>query len=244
MSRTALVAILIALVLGIGALVLQFVLPSGGKADDATLRTLKDQVKELRASSVHGVAYINMDDAKTVLTDTVKDWQDKRDEKMKEIAELKQQYLASAIAKEEYETRGTQLQTELLQAQLNIYTAMINKMIASDRFANIRPQLEQLREQAQPIIDEMKSLVATVRVGVIAPQEFQTRLGEIQTALVQLDQNVMRALATKMVEAATELAQKQGYDLVLKSNDVVVYANTVTITDITELVKRELATYL
>jgi Skp family chaperone for outer membrane proteins len=243
MLRVSLVIAIIALILGIGALILQFTLPSGESTNNAVIKTLREQIKTLQASSVR-VAYVNVDDAGTVLTAVVQDLQNKRDEKKKEIDQLKQEYLASAISKEEFETRSTELQTELAQAQLNIYVSLVDKMLVSNYFTNIRTNLQQLREQVQPVIDETKQLVATVRVGVIAPQEFATRLGEVQNALMQIDQAVKQALAFEIVQAAKKVAQNEGYEFVLKANEVVAYADTAKVADITEKVKRELASYL
>ena len=35
--------------------------------------------------------------------------------------------------------------------------------------------LQRLKDEAQPVVGEMKNLVSTVRVGVIDPEEFQNR---------------------------------------------------------------------
>lgn len=243
MLRISLIVAVIALALGIGVLILQFALPSQGSTDSVTIKGLREQIKTLETSSVRA-AYVNVDEAGAVLTATVQDLQQKRDEKQKEIAQLRQEYLASAISKEEFETRGTELETEEAQAQLNIYVSLIDKMLASDHFADIRTNLQQLREQIQPVINETKNLVATVRVGVIAPQEFTTRLNDVKTALVQIDQAVKQALAFEIVQAVREVAQDEGYELVLKANEVIAYADKTKIANITEKVKSKLASYL
>jgi len=246
MSRNILIVAVIALILGAGALILQFALPSGGGANEATVKALEGRVEDLETKSTSPlkIAYINAEDAFTVFTDAVQDLRQKAVDKQSEKVQLQQQYLASAISKEEYETRLTELETELLQAQLNIDIGTIDRMIASTGFSDIRNDLERLREEAQPIIDEMKKLVSTVRVGIIDPQEFQNRYNQVQTAFTQLDQLLTQAATSKIVQAAEKIAVENGYDLVLRSKNVIIYRNTAKLINITDLVKHELAAYL
>jgi Skp family chaperone for outer membrane proteins len=117
-------------------------------------------------------------------------------------------------------------------------------MIASTGFSDIRSDLERLKEEAQPVIDEMKKLVSTVRVGIIDPQEFQNRFNQVKAAFTQLDQLLTQAATLKIVTAAEKIAVENGYDLVLRSKNVIIYRNTAKFVDITDLVKHELATYL
>ncbi len=245
MSRNILIVAVIALILGAGALILQFALPSGG-VNEATVKALEGRVEDLESSSTSPlkIAYINAENAFTVFTDAVKDLRQKAVDKQGEIVQLQQQFLASAISKEEFDTQNNQLQVELLQAQLNIDIGTIDRMVASTGFSDIRNDLERLREEAQPIIDEMKKLVSTVRVGIIDPQEFQNRYNQVKTAFTQLDQLLTQAATSKIVQAAEKIAVENGYDLVLRSKNVIIYRNTAKLVDITDLVKHELATYL
>lgn len=245
MSRNILIVAVIALILGAGALILQFALPSGG-VNEATVKALEGRVEDLESSSTSPlkIAYINAEDAFTVFTDAVKDLRQKAVDKQAEIVSLQQQYLASAISKEEFDTQNNQLQVELLQAQLNIDIGTIDRMIASPGFSDIRNDLERLREEAQPVIDEMKKLVSTVRVGIIDPQEFQNRFNQVKAAFTQLDQLLTQAATSKIVQAAEKIAVENGYDLVLPLKNAIMYCNKAKIVDITDLVKHELATYL
>jgi len=245
MSRNILIVAVIAVILGAGALILQFALPSGG-VNEATVKALEGRVEDLESSSTSPlkIAYINAEEAFTGFTDAVKDLRQKAVDKQAEIVSLQQQYLASAISKEEFDTQNNQLQVELLQAQLNIDIGTIDRMIASPGFSDIRNDLERLREEAQPVIDEMKKLVSTVRVGIIDPQEFQNRYDQVKAAFTQLDQLLTQAATSKIVKAAEKIAVKNGYDLILRSKNVIIYRNTAKLVDITDLVKHELATYL
>ncbi len=117
-------------------------------------------------------------------------------------------------------------------------------MIAAPGFSDIRSQLERIREEAQPIVDEMKNLATTARVGVLNAQEFQNRYDQVKTAFGQLDQLLTQAALVKIEQATQKVAVQNGYDLVLQKKNVMVYQNTARLTDITDLVKRELASYL
>ena len=190
------------------------------------------------------IAYINAEDAFTVFTDAVKDLRQKALDKQAEIVRLQQDFLASKISKEDYQAKYNQLQVELLQAQLNIDIGTLNKLISAPGFSDIRSDLERLKDEAQPLIDEMNKLVQTVQTGVVDPQEFQSRYTEVKNAFTQLDQLLTKAATSKIVEAANKVAVENGYDLVLRAKNVIIYRNTAKLTDITDQVKHELASYL
>ena len=246
MSRNILIVAVVALVLGAGALVLQFALPSGAGADSSAMSALENRVDtlETKSTSAMRIAYINAEEAFKVFTDAVKDLRQKAVDKQGEILELQQQYMASAISKEDFEEQNNQLQVELLQAQLNIDIGTIDRMIASDGFSDIRNDLQRLREEAQPVIDEMNKLVSTVRVGIIDPQEFQNRYDQVKQAFTQLDGLLTQAATSKIVKAAETIAIENGYDLVLRSKNVIIYRNTAKLVDVTDMVKHELSAYL
>ena len=95
-----------------------------GSADSDILivERLETQVAALEAQCAAPlkIAYLNAEEAFTVFTDAVQDLRQKALDKQKEKLELQQQYLAGTVTKEEYESRQTELEVELLQAQLNI----------------------------------------------------------------------------------------------------------------------------
>ena len=245
MSRSIVIVAVLALALGVGALILQFALPSGG-GDGASVNALENRVAllETKSGSPLRVAYINAEEAFSVFTEAVADLREKALDKQKELLELQQQYLASTVSKEEYESRLMELQVELLQAQLNIDIGTIDRMIAAPGFADISNDLERLREEAQPVIDMMRNLVSTVRVGVVDPQEVENRYSQVKNAFTQLDQLLTQAATAKIVQAAEKVAVENGYDLVLRTANVIVYRNTAKLVSITDLVKHEISTYL
>ena len=247
MSKNTLVVSVVALLLAAVAIVLQFVLPAGGGPDStAQITALTNRVAALEANPATPlkVAYINAEDAFSVFTDAVNDLRQRAVDKQGEIVKLQQQYMASTISKDDFDSQNNQLQVELLQAQLNIDLGTIDKMIASSGFSDMKSDLQRLKDEAQPVVDEMKNLVSTVRVGVIDTTEFQNRYTQVKNAFTQLDQLLTKAATAKIVQAANNVAVDQGYDLVLRTKNVIVYRNTAKMTDITDLVKHELSTYL
>jgi Skp family chaperone for outer membrane proteins len=248
MSRNLVIAVVVALVLGVCALVLPFVVNSGGGTDKASVTALQARVDALDAKLTGGVplkiAYLDAEAAFTVFTDAVKDLRQKAADKQTEIVTLQQQFAQGKVSKDDYQTRTIQLQVDLLQAQLSIDMGMIDKMVAAAGFADLKLELQKLRDEAQPVVEEMKNLVSTVRVGVLDTAEFQNRYNQVKAAFTQLDQLLTQAATVKIVQAAEKVAVKNGFDLVLRSKNVIVYRNATRLTDITDLVKRELATYL
>jgi len=172
------------------------------------ITSLEAQVATLEANPATPlkVAYINAEDAFAVFTDAVSDLRQKAIDKQGEIVKLQQQYMASTISKDDYDSQNNQLQVELLQAQLNIDLGTIDKMIASTGFSDMKSDLQKLKDEAQPVVDEMKNLVSTVRVGVIDPTEFQNRYTQVKNAFTQLDQLLTQAATAKIVQAADKVA--------------------------------------
>jgi len=248
MSKNTIVVSVIALLLAAVALVLQFVLPAGGGVDNsAEITALTNRISTLEANpptTPLKVAYLNAESAFSVFTDAVSDLRQKAINKQGEIVKLQQQYMASTISKDDFDGQNNQLQVELLQAQLNIDLGTIDKMIASPGFSDMKSDLQKLRDEAQPVVDEMKNLVSTVRVGVIDTTEFQNRYTQVKNAFTQLDQLLTQAATSKIVQAANKVAIDKGYDLVLRTKNVIVYRNTAKLTDITNFVKDELESYL
>ncbi|MEA3356036.1 MAG: OmpH family outer membrane protein [Candidatus Bipolaricaulota bacterium] len=246
MAKIIPIVIVLSLVLGFaGGWVTDMVLPADDDQEEA-VSELEDRLVELESESTVPVkiAYLNAEDAFTVFTNAVRDLRQRAADKQEEIINLRQEYLASTISRDEYAERLRQLQVELLKAQLDIDMGTINRMIQSSGFSDIRSDLERLKEQAQPVLDELGSLLDSVRIGVLDPQEFENRYTQVNNAFTQFDGLLTQAATTKIVEAANTIAVENGYDLVLRSKNVIIYRNTARLTDITDMVKTELSGYL
>jgi len=246
MSRNTLVIAALALVLAIGALVLQFVLPSGGDgADLAAMQADITQLKQASASQSLKVAYMDAEDAFTVFLLAVGDLRQQISDKNDEITQLQADYTQGLVSsRDEYERSLYQLRAELLDARVTVAAGTLDRMIASEDFANLRSQLISLREQAQPLVDEVNNLVSTIRVGAIDATEFTNRYATLSTLFEQFDGYVTSAATSKLVQATEQIANQYGYDLVIRKKDVIMYRNAATIDDITDLVKAEIQDYL
>ena len=246
MSKGSLTVAIIALIVAIVAIVLPFVMPAGVTKTD--FNALKTQVANLqtqaKAAKPLNIAYLNAQSAFTVFTNAVNDLRQKALAKQQAIAALQQEFTQNKISKDAYQTKYQQLEVELLQAQINIDIGVINKMIAASGFSNMQPDLQRLKDQTQPIVDEMNKLVQTVQTGVVNQQEFQAQYAEVKNAYTQLDRLLTQAAMSKIVEAANKVAVDNGYDLVLRANNVIIYRNTARLTDITDPVKTILVDYL
>jgi len=248
MTRSPLLIVIasVALVLAAGAIVLQFVLPSKGDgASAADVNALKTQVAAIKTGGAGlKVAFVNADTAFTVFTNAVNDLRQHATDKRQEITNLTNSYSAGTVNKDQYQKQLTQLNAELLDAQMAVDMGTLDRMIASSAFSDLKSSLEQLRNQADPVVTAIKNLVSMAKGGAIDATEFQTRYTSAQTAFTQVDALVTQAATAKIQQAAKKIAIQKGYDLVVPVKNVVVYYNPDTVTDITEFVKAEIANYL
>ena len=247
MSRNILVVAGLALILAIGALVLQFVLPSGGGIGNSDLDAIRadiTQLKQTGASQSMKLAYMDAEDAFTVFILAVGDLRQQITDKNNEMNDLKNEYAQGIIARDDYERRIYELNAELLDARITTAAGTLDRMIASSEFSDLRSTLITLREEAQPLIDEVNNLVSTIRVGAIDATEFQNRYAALSTMFEQFDGYITSAATTKLVQAAEKVANEYGYDIVVRKKDVIMYRNPATIDDITDLVKAEIEGYL
>ncbi len=162
------------------------------------------------------------------------------EEKKNAIAELQARRVKGEISEEEFKLKNYVLQVELLQAQYNVDMAMLDKMIASPGFANLKSQLEGLREQAAPLKEEIDKLLEEAQIGIVDERAFQAKFLALQNAFQQLDQLLTQVAAAKIVEVTQTVAQEKGYDLVLRRKDVLVFRNAETIDDLSPLVEQRL----
>jgi len=248
MSRSVLFIAGLALLLAVGALIVQFALPSAGGGDEASLRALDRRVEDLERQQGSGgdfrVAYLNVEEAFSVFIDATAELRDRAEDKIREFAELQSEYQTRTISKDEYQRRAIELQAEMLDAQLTIDINALDQMIASDNFADIRAQLEDWRDKAEPLANEIKNLVSIAKMGIVDPLEYQTRFESAQNAFTQFDQGLTQAATLKIVQVAQAIAIQKGYDMVLRVKNVLVYRDESALTDITEDVKSVVAGYL
>ncbi len=247
MSRNTLVVAGLALILAIGALVLQFVLPSDGGAGNVDLDAIRADITQLQQTSASQslkLAYMDAEAAFTVFILAVGDLRQQITNKNNEITALQNEYNQGVISLEESQRRYSVLQAELLDARITTAAGTLDRMIASEEFSDLRSTLITLREEAQPLVDAINTLVSTISVGAIDSTEFASRLQQYTAAFDQFDGYVTSAATAKLVQATEKVAHEYGYDVVVRKKDVIMYRNPATIDDITELVKAEIEGYL
>jgi len=200
---------------------------------ESRLASLESRVAALPQEAGLRVAYVDAEDLFIkVFLPQVDAERQAMSQKQQEIQQLQARHIQGEIDQEEYQQQGARLQAELLQAQLNVNLTMLDKMIASPGFANFRGDLELIRQSAQPLAAEVANLVETAQVGIVDLEGFMATYQQLQAAFQQIDQLLTQAAAAKIVEISQQVAREQGFDLVLRKKDVLIYYNDQKITDI------------
>jgi Skp family chaperone for outer membrane proteins len=91
------------------------------------------------------------------------------------------------------------------------------------------------REQAR-LQRELERLQQQQQRGEITPQELSAKVVELQRELQGLQQQILLIVAGRIQAAATEVAREEGYDLVVRREDVIIYYRDTLLDDITEQV--------
>jgi len=247
MSKNTLMVAGLALILAIGALVLQFALPGGGGVSDADLEVLRGDVAMLKQQSAADsvrIAVLDAEEAFQVFMVATQDLRERITEKSNEITALQAAYQAGTVSTDEANRRLAELQGELLEAQANTIMGTLDRMVDSDGFADIRAQLIQISEQAQPIVQAIRELVSAVKVGSIDSPTFSANYTALKARYTELDNVVVNAATTALIKAAEDIALEFNYDLVLIKRDVIAYSDDAAVIDITNRVKAEIEDYL
>lgn len=244
-----------ALVLGfVGGLVGGMVLPKGSTGGD--LAKLAERVAKVESGQreletrLAGVTTggaglrIGIVDAETLFTRVflpqVQAERAAMEAKARDIQALQADYQAGKIKLDAYQQRYLRLQAEYIQAAVTVNLTMLDKMIASPGFLNLRADLENVRTQARPISDEVGKAVREAQVTILDPQGFSERLTQLQAAFQQLDQLLTQVAAVKILEISQQIAREKGYDLVLRTKDVVMFRRESTVVDLSSDVEGRL----
>ncbi|MCD6128501.1 OmpH family outer membrane protein [Candidatus Bipolaricaulota bacterium] len=196
---------------------------------ESKISSLEDQLASLPQGPGLKVAYVDAESLFVkVFLPQVEAERQAMAQKQGEIQNLQARYLQGELTQDQYQQQVAKLQVELLQAQLNVDLTMLDKMIASPGFVNFRGDLERIREQARPLVDEVKDLLQTAQLGIV---DMEVLLA-LESSFKQLDQLLTQAAAAKIVEIAQQVAKEKGFDLVLRKKDVLIYRNEETVTDI------------
>ncbi len=241
------IVVILALILGfIGGAVTPHLMPIAGITEleerivhlEAELQKIEPVDAPLR------IAYMDAERAFTVILDVVAGLRARARTKQDARLELKRQQLAGEIAAEDFQHRNNILSIELLQAQLAINLGAIEKMIAGRGFQDIRGDLELLRDEAQPLEDEISALLVTTMIGGFVDQaEFDIQFAHARAAFSHLDHLLTQVATMKIARAAHQVGIEMGFDMVLLQRNVIIYRNPMRILDVTLQVREKLAEY-
>jgi len=78
--------------------------------------------------------------------------------------------------------------------------SMLEKMIASPGFANLRADLQNLRDQDKPLADQVQNLLKQAKVVVLDYTSISNHLQQLQAAFQQVDQLLTQVAAVKILE--------------------------------------------
>ena len=247
MSRNGMLLGGLALVVAIIAIVLQFVGPSGEAGVDvsseiAALSTDVALLKNRTASDTGArIGFINGEAAFLVFVEQVDAERQATQAKQQEIVALQQELGTGAITQEEYTERNLVLQAEALKLNLDITIATMDKMLASDGFAQLHSQLGTLRTQAEPLVTEVQNLVNTATVGVVDANQFVGRHTQLSQANEELEALVSQAASAMIAKVTEEVSVEEGMDIVFNANNTIVYRRASEIHDLTEIVRVRIA---
>ncbi len=186
------------------------------------------------------IGYINAKEAFTVFTQAVEEERKSAQEKSKELVSLREQALKGEISEGEYKRQRDILQAERLKAKLEIDIAMLDKMLQAEGFESVSDRLFELKEQVGPIMSELENVLSDVREGAAVPEEISQTLSQISRQYEQLDKILTGLMEKKIFQITNIRADEEGYDLVLRQENVVLYRNSNRIDDLTEMTKEAL----
>ena len=208
----------------------------------ALLETKVDEVQSRAASlsSVVKVGYLDPDAALTALTGVARDLQQSQASKEAALVTVGKEFDAGAITGPDFAQTASRLRVELLALRVDVDLALIGAWAASPGFATAAADLGVLRGDGEKLEGELASFLTVVTQGGIDQSQFAAQYGTFETKLNALDSGVREIGRARVLAAAADVARAKGYDLILRSEDVLVDGNADKRPDITSLVKDEL----
>lgn len=211
-----------------------------------TAQDLQEQIDQLKETvqqleeRVPKIGYINAQQVFTVFAEAVQQQRERSQQKQQEMLELRNKAARGEISESEFRRESDLLNAQILQAELTINTAMIEKMIESDGYVGIADQLRNLREQTAPIEEELEETIADIKAGTVSPDMVSEMLERINNQYQQLDRFLHNILESKIVAVTHQVGQNQGFDLIVREENVVLFQDQELITNLTETVREHL----
>lgn len=180
------------------------------------------------------IGYVNATEVFNVFTEAVAEEREQAQAKNEELTQLREKAIQGEITVTEFNRQSDILQAEKLRAQLKIDLAMVEKMIDAPGFESISDRLKQLKSQVDPIMTELNGVLENMRDGSAAPEEAQKTIDQINSQYQQLDDLLTQLIETKIFQITNREANNQGYDLVFRQENVILYRNSGKVDDLTE----------
>ncbi|MCF7890396.1 hypothetical protein K9M78_04175 [Candidatus Bipolaricaulota bacterium] len=211
---------------------------------DSNIRELSDAAGKETALELSGagmeIGFVNTKEAFTVFTKAVEEERKSAQQKSEELVSLREDVLKGKISEGEYKRQRDVLQAERLKAQLEIDIAMLDRMLKAEGFKSVSGRLFDLKEQVKPIMDELEKVLNNIREGSAVPEEVSQTLSQIRSQYEQLDNLLTKLIEGKIFQITNVKAKEEGYDLVLRQENVVLYSNSDRVDNLTEMTKEAL----
>lgn len=211
---------------------------------DSNIRELSENAGKKAGTELSGygmkVGFVNAQEAFTVFTKAVEEERQIAQKKTEELVSIREKVLRGEMTESKYRQQRDILQAEKLKAQLDIDIAMLDRMLKAEGFQSVSDRLFKLKEQVKPITDELEKLLGELKGGSAVPEEVSQKLSQIHSQYQQLDDLLTRLIETKIFQIANLRAKEEGYDLVLRQENVVIYSNSDSVDDLTEMTKEAL----
>lgn len=159
--------------------------------------------------------------------------------KQRDLRDLRAHYDQGQIDQRTYQQELLNLEVELLSVPLYWDLSLIQKMISSPEFSDLRATLVELGEKVQPLERELQALRHSAVQEVEDLQDFLFRYKQLQSLFEQLHQLLSQTVASVLTKVTQEIARAQGYALVLRKGGAL-YLDESQLEDLARLVKSRL----
>ncbi|MFB6290732.1 MAG: hypothetical protein ABEJ25_03255 [Candidatus Bipolaricaulia bacterium] len=203
------------------------------------VQNLESQVSEIKSAGTSEVGtglkigYVNATEAFNVFTNAVQEERTAAQKKNEELVQLRKKAIQGEITEQEFKKQSDIIQAEKLKAQLAIDLAMVEKMMNAKGFESISDRLKKLKSQVDPIMNELNKLLEKMRNNSATPQEVTQTLQQINSQYQQLDNLLTKLIETKIFQITNQEANSQGYDIVFRQENVILYRNDKRIDNLT-----------
>jgi chromosome segregation ATPase len=159
--------------------------------------------------------------------------------KRQDLADLQARHEAGEIDDATYQRESLLLEIELLAVPLHWYLDLIQRMIDSPEFADIKAPLEELLGVVQPLETQLEGLRTLVQAEQPDMQSFLIQYQQLSAQFQQLKQLLSQTLALKFIVITQEVARAGGYAVVLRREEAL-YLDQAQVADLTPQVRARL----